>query len=301
MKFQRILSIIVLTVATGSLLLVPTAYAADTKATATPTAKPGAASTDSALTGTGGVQSYAADTALQDGTIVKLKDTKTNTVSVSTKADQANMYGVTVDRAKLSLTVSNSGVKNEVYVATSGTYDVLVSNQAGTINAGDYVTLSAVNGVAMNAGTDATTVFGRAAAKFDGKSDTIGKLTLKDTAGKSDKSVALGIIPVSIEVKRNPQEKSTKTNVPKVLQRLGEAIAEKPVGPLRIYLSIAITAITIIAAVIILYSGIRNSLISIGRNPLSKKSVFRALLEIILTSILIMIIGLFAVYLLLKL
>jgi len=50
-----------------------------------------------------------------------------------------------------------------------------------------------------------------------------------------------------------------------------------------------------------LYSGIRNALIAIGRNPLSKKSIFRGLLEIILTGFIILIIGLFAVYLLLKL
>ena len=70
---------------------------------------------------------------------------------------------------------------------------------------------------------------------------------------------------------------------------------------MRIYLSIAITGLSIIVAITVLYSGVRNSIISIGRNPLSKKSIFRGLLEIILTAFLILIIGLFAVYLLLKL
>jgi len=83
--------------------------------------------------------------------------------------------------------------------------------------------------------------------------------------------------------------------------RIGEAIAEKPIGPMRIYLSIAVTGLSIMVALVTLYAGIRNAIIAIGRNPLSKKSIFRGLAEIILTSFLILIIGLFTVYLLLKL
>ena len=115
------------------------------------------------------------------------------------------------------------------------------------------------------------------------------------------KTVKFGLIPVTIDIKSNPNDESTKVKVPEALQRIGKAIAEKEVSPIRIYLSMAITAISLIAAIAVIYSGVRNSVISIGRNPMSKKSIFRALLEIILTSILILIIGLFAVYLLLKL
>lgn len=247
------------------------------------------------------LQSYAAETELEDGTIVELKDSKSNKVAAATKADLGHMYGVTVDRNKLAITISNSGNKNEVFVATSGTYDVIVSSQGGDIKSGDYVTLSAIDGVATRADGETKTVFGRAAANFNSKSDSIGKVSLKDTAGKEAKQVTLGVIPVAIDVRANPIKKSTKTLVPDFLQRIGEAVAEKTVSPIRMYLSIAITAISIVAAAIILYSGVRNSLISIGRNPLSKKSIFRGLLEIIFTSLLILIIGLFAVYLLLKL
>jgi len=90
-------------------------------------------------------------------------------------------------------------------------------------------------------------------------------------------------------------------NLPESLQRIGQAVAEKEVSPIRIYLSMGIVTLSILAAIVMLYSGIRNGVISIGRNPMSKKSIFRALLEVILTSILILVIGLFAVYLLLKL
>jgi hypothetical protein len=291
--------------ATGLLLAVSlfqplTALAADAKKTDTSKSTSTSTNQTKSITSAGGVQGYTADATLQTGAIVQLDGAGATKVKVATKKSLSKMYGVVVDPHQLSVTVSG-GENDQVYVATAGTYDVLVSTQNGSIKSGDYVTLSALDGVAMNAGTDEGTVFGRAAADFSGHGDELGSITLKDTTGKVSKTVTIGMVPVAIDIKANPNRKSTKANMPKFLQRLGEAIAEKPVGPLRMYLSIAITGISIVAAIIILYSGVRNSIISIGRNPLSKKSIFRGLLEIVFTSIIILIIGLFAVYLLLKL
>ena len=152
----------------------------------------------------------------------------------------------------------------------------------------------------MKASTEQKTVFGRAAGSFDGKSLTLGTTQLKDSSGAT-KTVTLGSVPVTINIQRNPNIKSTKVNVPNWLERLGVQIAEKQISPIRIYLSMGITAVSLITAIVMLYAGVRNAIIAIGRNPMTKRSIFRALLEVILTSILILVIGLFAVYLLLKL
>jgi hypothetical protein len=260
-----------------------------------------AASTTKSSSGGGSVQGYASDSTLQIGTVVQLTGSAATKVEAATSKNLPQMYGLVVDPHTLSLTISDSGLTNEAFVATSGTYKGLVSTQGGTIAAGDYVTMSSINGVLMKASTDQKTVFGRAAGSFNGKDNAIGTTQLKDTSGAADQTVALGLIPVVINVQRNPNEKSTEANLPKPLQRIGEAIAEKPIGPLRIYLSIGITGLSIIVSLVTLYAGIRNAIIAIGRNPLSKKSVFRGLLEVVLTGFLILIIGLFAVYLLLKL
>lgn len=251
--------------------------------------------------GGGSVQGYASDVPLDNGTIVQLTGKDANRVKIATQKELQNMFGVVVDRNSLSVTLSSEALENETFVAASGTYNVLVSTQGGPIASGDYVTLSSINGVAMKAGTEEATVFGRANGPFDGKGVTLGTSVLKDTEGNTNQTVTLGSVPVTIDIKKNPNIKSTEVQVPEFLKRVGQAIAEKEVSPIRIYLSVAITIICIIAAIIIIYSGVRNSVISIGRNPMSKKSIFRALLEIILTSVLILIIGLFAVYLLLRL
>lgn len=252
--------------------------------------------------GTGAsAQGYAADTFIDNGTIVQLTGEKSDRVKIATKNEVQNMFGVTVDRRTLPVAITNDQMENQVFVAVSGTHPVLVSTQGGPIAKGDYLTLSSVNGIAMKAGTEPTTVFGRAGAAFDGKGVTLGTTKLKDVNGNEYQTVALGQIPVTIDIRKNPNDKSTKANLPDFLERIGKAIAEKEVSPIRIYLSIGITIVSLIAAIVVLYAGVRSGVISIGRNPMSKKSIFRAILQTIMTSILILIIGLFAVYLLLRL
>jgi len=250
--------------------------------------------------GGGSVASYAADQPIDNGTIVVLTGKDSNKVKVATQADVNNMFGVVVDKTQLQLTVTNDNIQNETFVAVSGTYNVLVTNQEGDIASGDYLTLSSINGTAMKAGDDEVTVFGRANSSFNDSSAALGSTTLKDSSGGT-KTVKIGSVPVTIDIKSNPNHKSTDVNAPEFLKRVGEAIADKEVSPIRIYLGIGIAVVSLLAALAVLYAGIRNGVISIGRNPMAKKSLFRALLEVILTAALILIIGLFAVYLLLKL
>ena len=250
--------------------------------------------------GGGSVSSYAAENPIDNGTIVVLTGKDSNEVKVATQKDVDNMFGVTVDRSQLPLTVTNESIKNETFVAVSGTYNVLVTNQAGSIASGDYLTLSSINGTAMRVGEEEVTVFGRANGSFNDSSVMLGTTTLKDSSG-GEKTVKIGSIPVTIDIKTNPNHKSTDVNAPDFLKRIGEAVADKEVSPVRIYLGVGIAVVSLIAAIVVVYAGVRNSVISIGRNPMSKKSIFRALLEVILTALLIVIVGLFAVYLLLKL
>lgn len=251
--------------------------------------------------GGGSVQGYSAEQPIDYGTVVELADRDARRVAVVSQKDLGKMFGVVVDPQQLPIRLSSGDLKNETYVAVSGTYNVLVSTQGGDINAGDYITLSSVNGVGMKAGTEEASVFGRAVGSFNENSVVRGTTKIQDVDGNAIRDVKLGSIPVTIEIQDNPNEKSTEVNVPDILKRVGQAIAEKEVSGIRIYLSMAITAVSLITALVVLYVGVRSSVISIGRNPMSKKSIFRALLEVILTSAVILVIGLFAVYLLLRL
>lgn len=251
--------------------------------------------------GGGSVQGYSAERPLDFGSIVELADRDKRQVRVASQKELTNMFGVVVDPQQLPVRLSSGNLENETYVAVSGTYNVLVSTQGGAIAAGDYITISSLKGVGMKAGTDEASVFGRAVTRFDDSSVSRGTAEVKDVNGAVISNVKLGSVPVTIEIQKNPNQKSTKVNVPEVLERVGQAIAEKEVSAIRIYISMAITAVSLITALVVLYIGVRSSVISIGRNPMSRKSILRALFQVILTSALILVIGLFAVYLLLRL
>jgi hypothetical protein len=51
----------------------------------------------------------------------------------------------------------------------------------------------------------------------------------------------------------------------------------------------------------LIYSGIRSGMIAIGRNPLSKKSIVRGIIQVVIVGLIIFLVGVFGVYLLLKL
>lgn len=247
----------------------------------------------------GTVQSFSADKRLDRGTVVTLDDNQKITPA-SPEADR-QVFGVVVDTNSLSIHVSKRNIKNETFAASSGVYPMLVSNQNGNITSGDYVALSSITGVAMAADTEQPMIIGRAQGNFDGQSNRLSRTDLLDIDGKVVQKVDIGLVPVTIAIEKNPNVKSTKADVPEFLERIGQQIAEKKVSPIRIYLSVAITGISLIIALAILVTGVRQSIVSIGRNPLSKKSIFAALIQVILTSFIILIIGLFAVYLLLRL
>lgn len=251
----------------------------------------------------GSVDSYSANAKLDFGTVVSLDGENNQQVKPATKEQMQNMFGVVVNPNQLAFVVSNDSTKNQTYVAASGTYKVLVSNENGAIASGDYLTMSSIEGVAMKAGSakDQSTVLGRAQDNFNDKNASLGQAELKTADGQPIKTVNLGSVPATINIQSNPNKKSTEANLPDFLERLGQEIAQKQVSPIRIYISLAITAVSLITALVVIYTGVRSAIVSIGRNPLSKKSIYRALLEVILTSFLILIIGLFAVYLLLRL
>jgi hypothetical protein len=246
---------------------------------------------------TGFTQGYGADQPLEKGMIVQLKKDDPSKVEPNTTDTMDKMHGVVVDANDSPVTLSSEGQK--VFVAKSGRYDVLVSDQNGAIETGDYITISALNGIGMKAGTKEPIVIGRALAGFDGKQGVISTAEVKDAAG-STKKVNLGRVEVDITVNRNPNLKAEEPNLPEILRRATSVIAGKQVSPARAYISIVVFIISTIIAGSLMYSGIRSGIISIGRNPLSKKSIIRGMFQVIITGLIVFITGLFGVYLLLK-
>jgi hypothetical protein len=244
--------------------------------------------------------SYNAATTVEDGMLVRLTSKSSNTVVPLSQADDVAMLGVVVPPNNATIVLTPSSVsQQQVLVATSGHYDVLVSNQNGPINVGDYITISAIDGVGMKADTTEDEVLGKAAGTFSGVTDVIGTINVKGQAGTSSQ-VAIGRIPVDLSIARNPLSSRQADYVPTFLSKVATTLANKPVSAARIYLSLAILIITGIVTGNMLYSGVKHGMVAIGRNPLSKKSIIKSLVETVIAGLIIFIVGILAVYLLLK-
>ena len=279
LKVSRVLPAILVT---AFLLLVPAGFAA-------------AASTSDQ----GIVQSYATDGTVRTGMIVGLKKGDNGTVVSLTSDTVSNMFGVAISANDAPITLSGDAAR-QVYVATTGQYNVLVSDQNGAIHTGDYISISALNGVGMKAEDTQPTVLGRAANDLKDSNLLAKDVELKTSAGRTI-VVNIGVVPVTITVANNPKGGHGTGNLPGFLQVAAGGIADRPVSAGRVYLSLAMLLLAAFIAGSLLYSGVRGSLLSIGRNPLAKKYIIRGLIQTVLTAVIIFILGLFGVYLLLRL
>ena len=243
-------------------------------------------------------QGYGTEETLQRGMLVSLKDGDATRVEPADLENVKRLHGIVVNPNDAPVTLSTETEKT--FVATIGRYEGLVSDENGTIKQGDYISVSKVRGIGMKADTKANNVIGKALADFDGKSGVLSTTDLKDNGGVVQK-VNIGRIALDIGIGANPLAKPEQVNLPGFLQKATETIAKKSVSPVRVYLSLVILAAAVAIAGSMLYAGVRSSMISIGRNPLSKQSIMRSLIQVIITSFIVFIIGIFGVYLLLKL
>lgn len=247
------------------------------------------------------VQGYSSDSTLEPGMIVMLDTADTSKVLPATQGEVARVHGIVVSPNDAPVSLQPSSKSQEYYVADSGTYDVLVSDQNGPIAKGDYVTVSSLAGVGMKASPSQTVVLGKALDTFDGSSNIEGTSSLTLSNGKKT-TVHLGLVSVDISISHNPlYQQSVASAVPAQLQKVGASIAHKPVSLARVYISIAMLLAAVGISATMLVTGVRTSLIAIGRNPLARAHIVRGLVQITFTSLIIFVVGIFGVYLLLKL
>lgn len=232
------------------------------------------------------VEGFNSKDTLQPGLVVALDSSQSRLVMPAPASKENLMYGVVVDPSDAPFTLNSQGSK--VFVATAGIYRVLASTVNGAIKPGDYVSMSTINGIAAKATAVQSTTLGQAQSGFDGTSNII-----TNNGGQ-----AIGRIYVNINIQKNPFANADP--VPVFLKRIAVSLASKPVPVVRIYAALVIFVITCIAAITILWSGIRSSLVSLGRNPLSRHTIMGGMYKVIFTGLSVFAVGLAAVYLLLK-
>ena len=182
---------------------------------------------------------------------------------------------------------------NQVQVSTSGITATLVSNVNGEIAQGDPITASPIKGVGMKA-TGNSKVIGIAQGKplYSGNAQSY-----TDENGL-EKQFTLGQVDVLINVAYYYKE-SEKTIIPAAVQNVANALAGKKVSPVPILVSAAIFLVMIIVVASIIFSMVKNSIISIGRNPMAQSAVWRDVIQLSLLVLAVLTVGFISIYLIL--
>lgn len=239
-------------------------------------------------------QGYNSDEPLQTGMLVKDNPDDPNKVSALKQDEIDQLKGVVVQQNDAPVTISGDG--QNIFVANTGKFDVLVSDENGSIGSGDYISISSLAGIGMKVRDDQSIVVGRATAEFSPEKNNVGSAEI------NGRKISFGRIPVVIEIARNPFYKSPEgSSIPKILEKISVSVAGKPVSTSKIWLAAAVFLGSIAVTGTMLYSGARSSLLSVGRNPLSKSVILKGLIQIVAMSLIVFIAGMFGVYLLLKL
>lgn len=240
-------------------------------------------------------QGFATSSTIPPGSLVSLDAKASGSVVVTDLTNVDRLFGVAVPNSSASISLGASSTNGQVQVLTTGSATVLVSTAGGPIRVGDYITVSPIAGVGQKATVgNKVRVIGTAQTDFDGTGSNVTKQSIDTTTGKQE--VAIGQIPVEVSVSSYTQDTTQTTIVPAWAQKLAATIAGKAVSPVRIIVAGLILLVAVISVSVLLYAAVRNSIISIGRNPLSRGAVLGGLLQVTLIAALILGVSAAAMY-----
>jgi hypothetical protein len=232
------------------------------------------------------------ETDLATGALVSLTSGSQNSIQLANTDRVNQLIGVIGDHPLIELSNSDK----EAQVVINGTTIALVSDINGDVKTGDKITASPINGIGMKANTSSL-IIGTAQAGLNSVSTT--SKTVKDKKGQPQ-SIKIGSVPVQINVTYYVAPEDKNAFLPPFLQSLANAVAGREVSPVRVLISSLVLIFGFVSIAVLLYSSIRSSIISIGRNPLSEGAVRKSLLEVGATSLGILLVMLIAIYLVLS-
>ena len=212
-------------------------------------------------------------------------------IELSNSDNLENLVGIVNDKPLIEL--SDGG--NSVQVVTSGLTLALVSDLNGTVKSGDKVTASPIEGVSMRA-TESGVVVGTAQGNLTGV-DTETR-TITDRNGDKQ-TVHIGLLPVQVSIAYHSVPEGKSTFVPGFLQELANSVSGRDVSPVRVLAAALILLLLFVSITVLIYSAVRSSIISIGRNPLSEDAVRKSLYEVGLTVLAVLLFAVLIIYLVL--
>lgn len=238
--------------------------------------------------------SYQTKDSIPVASLVSLDASQDNYVQPANLTTANKLVGVVVG-ANDSLVAIDSE-DNRLQIATSGVATALVSNVNGEIKSGDMIAVSPFSGIGMKADYGSRLI-GLAQSSLSGKEASISSKTVTDKDGKQQ-TIKVGYVKVSIAIgsaalKQKEDEKN-------FLQQLAKSVTGHYVSTFRLVISSFIAVMALIALVTLIYTSVYGTIVAIGRNPLAKSSIFRALLSVMGLVLMTSIVALATIYLIIR-
>lgn len=240
------------------------------------------------------VKGYATDdSGLRPGMAVALSASGTADrplVERAGREDHDKVIGVTTTIEESLVTIASN--EHDVYVKSSGSVDAFVSDVNGAVKKGDKVTVSPLKGILMRGDPEGAAI-GVANEDFADAPQPEPRTIIADS-GEINVLVAKMAVTLDNNLGRATAEGGTKE--PTSLQRLGKTVVGKEVGELQVIIALIIFFVMMIAEGGIVYGAVSSSITSLGRNPLAKTIIVRELVRVLGVVIVVLLVGLAAIY-----
>jgi hypothetical protein len=218
-----------------------------------------------------------ADPEVAYGDII-LFDSETNLFRRSEGVNDPRVFGIVVENPTLLIETDESLVP----VSESGRLYVNVTLENGAIESGDAIVTSSTPGMGMRGGEEHAYILGFAFEPFDGSEGVVEVLD-------DGEEVVLGTIAVDVRGGKNSilfQENITDSELPRFSPDTGKVVARFGFAAIVALASIALTFIAFL-------SSVRQSVISVGRNPLAKSSIRSMVILNIVLALIVTTVGIF--------
>lgn len=238
-------------------------------------------------------KSYDSSKSISAGNLVSFDSSRDGYVEAANTDNSARLFGVVVGSDESLVAINPE--KNKVQVATSGSALALVSSVNGNIKAGDQIGASPFTGIGMRA-NQRERIIGLALSGFSNKTSGARSERVITKNGHTQ-NIYVGLIRVSIVPGTSSDQQSDKLSA---LQKAVQSLTGRTIATWRIIVSLVVLTGAFIVLVTLIYSAVYSGIVSIGRNPLAKYSVFRALGSIAVMSVSVVIVAILSIFLLLR-
>lgn len=227
-----------------------------------------------------------ADPDLKPGMVAALSaDGDTSSVERASPDNSSRVVGVVTTLEDTFLSVKDNS--NPVLVVDSGEVDVFVSNINGDIQKGDSLVLSQFRGIAQKASPDT-----RALVLGVVIDSVTGVTGYQYTEGGQVRQTQVGKVRLNLKYQATAGVVANDSS----LDKLGRLVTGREVNELRLVIAMVVFFLVLIAEGGLLYGAISGAMTAIGRNPLARKNIRGEVVRVIGAALVVLAIGLGAVY-----